>query len=159
MRSSTAGAVGWDAEEEVGLRENGGGYSGDIMSGGIWCVADGSDPSTKKAAWVVSNWLLILSLALSSSVSGVGEGGDKIGLGGTRSTSKMGGCWDGHSSCSQNVARTAFTGDVRSIVIGALKERPKLGFTMSVETFDQSTGHVPFTLKAVLIFSEDRPSM
>ena len=73
--------------------------------------------------------------------------------------SKMGGCWDGHSSCSQNVARTAFTGDVGSIFAGALKERPMLGFTMSAETFNQSTGHVPVTSNAALIFLEDSPSM
>ena len=62
-------------DEEVGSEDNGRGCSGGIMSWGIWCVEAGSDPSTKKVAWVVSNWLLISLLVSSSLVSGVSEGG------------------------------------------------------------------------------------
>ena len=54
-----------------------------------------------------------------------------------RSTSRTGGCCNGCSSCAQNVASTALTGDVCSIAAGALKERLKLGFTISLHQGNQ----------------------
>ena len=61
--------------------------------------------------------------------------------------------------CSQNIASTALTGEVGLIVAGDLKERLNLGFTMSPDTFDQSTGQVPVTSNAFFMFSDDSPSI